>query len=140
METRRSSLAAPTPSAAGRSSSELYLSAALARGRVECSSSWALTLMFDSFLSICSSSMQEAIGAQYMQRHLPKLEPFLRRVVSTSPRQPFEWTLHFVALWRFFFFLISGRILTVICVLKSGARGGAQCSYPTHRFRTQVSL
>jgi hypothetical protein len=30
--------------------------------------------------------MQEAIGAQYMQRHLPKLEPFLRRVVSTSPR------------------------------------------------------
>lgn len=29
-----------------------------------------------------SSSMQEAIGAQYMQRHLPKLEPFLRRVVQ----------------------------------------------------------
>jgi hypothetical protein len=28
--------------------------------------------------------MQEAIGAQYMQKHLPKLEPFLRRVVSTS--------------------------------------------------------
>lgn len=28
--------------------------------------------------------MQEAIGAQYMQRHLPKLEPFLRRVVSIS--------------------------------------------------------
>ncbi|AQL07273.1 uncharacterized protein [Zea mays] len=28
------------------------------------------------------SSMQEAIGAQYMQRHLPKLEPFLRRVVQ----------------------------------------------------------
>ncbi|KAK3151378.1 hypothetical protein QOZ80_3AG0245100 [Eleusine coracana subsp. coracana] len=29
-----------------------------------------------------NSSMQEAIGAQYMQRHLPKLEPFLRRVVQ----------------------------------------------------------
>lgn len=29
-----------------------------------------------------SSSMQEAIGAQYMQKHLPKLEPFLRRVVQ----------------------------------------------------------
>ncbi|XP_066347917.1 calmodulin-binding protein 60 B-like isoform X2 [Miscanthus floridulus] len=28
------------------------------------------------------NSMQEAIGAQYMQRHLPKLEPFLRRVVQ----------------------------------------------------------
>ncbi|VAI06540.1 unnamed protein product [Triticum turgidum subsp. durum] len=26
--------------------------------------------------------MQEAIGAQYMQKHLPKLEPFLRRVVQ----------------------------------------------------------
>jgi hypothetical protein len=35
-------------------------------------------------LPVCSSSVQEAIGAQYMQRHLPKLEPFLRRVVSTS--------------------------------------------------------
>ncbi|KAF0902217.1 hypothetical protein E2562_014456 [Oryza meyeriana var. granulata] len=31
---------------------------------------------------INNSSMQEAIGAQYMQRHLPKLEPFLRRVVQ----------------------------------------------------------
>uniref|UniRef100_A0A0E0KCN4 Calmodulin-binding protein n=1 Tax=Oryza punctata TaxID=4537 RepID=A0A0E0KCN4_ORYPU len=31
---------------------------------------------------ISNSSMQEAIGAQYMQRHLPKLEPFLRRVVQ----------------------------------------------------------
>nr|CAB3496174.1 unnamed protein product [Digitaria exilis] len=29
-----------------------------------------------------NSSMQEAIGAQYMQRHLPKLEPFFRRVVQ----------------------------------------------------------
>lgn len=29
-----------------------------------------------------SGSMQEAIGAQYMQKHLPKLEPFLRRVVQ----------------------------------------------------------
>ncbi|WVZ56648.1 hypothetical protein U9M48_007144 [Paspalum notatum var. saurae] len=29
-----------------------------------------------------NSSMQEAIGAQYMQRHLPKLEPFLRRVLG----------------------------------------------------------
>ncbi|KAM0870863.1 hypothetical protein ACQ4PT_039721 [Festuca glaucescens] len=29
-----------------------------------------------------TSSMQEAIGAQYMQKHLPKLEPFLRRVVQ----------------------------------------------------------
>uniref|UniRef100_A0ACD5YGG0 Uncharacterized protein n=1 Tax=Avena sativa TaxID=4498 RepID=A0ACD5YGG0_AVESA len=29
-----------------------------------------------------SSSMQEAIDTQYMQKHLPKLEPFLRRVVQ----------------------------------------------------------
>ncbi|XP_062215869.1 calmodulin-binding protein 60 D-like [Phragmites australis] len=33
-----------------------------------------------------NSSMQEAIGAQYMQRHLPKLEPFLRRVVQEEVR------------------------------------------------------
>ena len=38
------------------------------------------------FALCSSSSMQEAIGAQYMQKHLPKLEPFLRRVVSTSLR------------------------------------------------------
>jgi hypothetical protein len=32
-------------------------------------------------------------------------------------------------------------VLMFICVRKSaGAGGGAQCSYPTHRFRTQVSL
>ncbi|XP_044979083.1 calmodulin-binding protein 60 D-like isoform X5 [Hordeum vulgare subsp. vulgare] len=32
--------------------------------------------------TLLNSSMQEAIGAQYMQKHLPKLEPFLRRVVQ----------------------------------------------------------
>ncbi|CAM0872834.1 unnamed protein product [Alopecurus aequalis] len=32
--------------------------------------------------TLLHSSMQEAIGAQYMQKHLPKLEPFLRRVVQ----------------------------------------------------------
>jgi len=66
--------------------------------------------------------MQEAIGAQYMQRHLPKLEPFLRRVVSTSPRS------HPSAIaFRCILFLkkISGTILMVIFVLKSGAGRGA---------------
>ncbi|KAL6649783.1 hypothetical protein ACP70R_014007 [Stipagrostis hirtigluma subsp. patula] len=32
--------------------------------------------------TLLNSSVQEAIGAQYVQRHLPKLEPFLRRVVQ----------------------------------------------------------
>ena len=87
----------------------------LPRGR---SSSWLLTLVFTSvLLPIFSSSMQEAIGAQYMQRHLPKLEPFLRRVVNTSPRS----YLHAIELPA----VSSGRILLFIRVRKSGAGGGA---------------
>jgi hypothetical protein len=84
----------------------------LPRGRL-------LTLVFTSvlLLPICSSSMQEAIGAQYMQRHLPKLEPFLRRVVSTSPRS----YLHTIELPA----VSSGRILMFIRVWKSGAGGSA---------------